>query len=964
MKRAPRFRRLVTFALTTFLALSSAGAGLGQAESGNLFGTTRSDGGPLPGVTVELSGLGASLVQTSDGQGNFRFPGLAPGVYRLSASLDGFSPIVYESVTLAVGRNTALEVALLPEIEETITITAQSPILDERRISAGATVSKVELEKIPTARDPWVILQSVPGVLTSSVNVGGNKSGYQQGFTGTGSPSWDNTYAIDGVVITDAAAGNSSSTYYDFGSLEEIEVSTGGTEISKMSGGVTLNMVTKRGTNQWRGAARYIVADDGWQSRLAPNPRVLGEGQTQFTQGDRLTLLEEYGVEGGGPLIRDRFWGFGFYSKNGIDRLTIDDVRDFTELETYGLKLNFQVTEHNSGVAFLHDNRKRVDGRGASPSRTQPATQDQDGQNRIYKIENTQIVGSGLFLTGLVSYVHEPFSLLPKGGIDGPTAVLDQDYVWQNNYWWGTAHRQQRQATVEGGLFFSTGEIEHELRFGAGYRRASTRSASGWPGYQIRLDYYTALGYAYNIVEFDRDVAVAYSTDYSDLYAQDTLLAGKTTVNLGLRYDRQQGRLNSASVPGVPGMETLPDGSLLLPAVSFDGSRQKFSWDDIAPRLGLTRALGEKRETLIRASYSRFATQMDQWYQWLEWPISGSYAGFYYDDDNGDGRVSAGEVVGLEEGPLYTNGYDPRAERGRFDLDPSFHGAVNDEVILGIEHALMPELVVGLSATWRRQSQMEEYERLVEEDGVVRPHLRGDYELFHVDTVTLPDGSTRDVEVYGLRKGVADTGRTYVTNGDRRTEYRGLNLTLNKRLSNRWMLRGHFSWSDWIWRVPASEREEPNNRPYWSGGADDGGPVWSPPISPGWSYRLGGLVQIAPDRPWGFDLAANLWGRQGYAIAYIVAEKTRFADGLQSNFFVTRPLDEYRLPDVHLVDLRLDKSLKLGEVEATVGVECFNVFNRSTVLRRNSTLRQGRSDWVQEVVSPRIFRLNLRLAFH
>lgn len=94
---------------------------------------------------------------------------------------------------------------------------AASPVLDERRISAGATVSQTELEKIPTARDPWVVMAETPGVLTDRINVGGNESGQQSA-----------TWSVDGVVITEMQAMGSSPASYDFDSFEEMQLSTGG----------------------------------------------------------------------------------------------------------------------------------------------------------------------------------------------------------------------------------------------------------------------------------------------------------------------------------------------------------------------------------------------------------------------------------------------------------------------------------------------------------------------------------------------------------------------------------------------------------------------------------------------------------------------------------------------------------------------------------------------------------------
>src|SRR5258708_15327970 len=88
-------------------------------------------------------------------------------------------------------------------VEDVITGTSESPLLDERSIRTGNTVSQNELARIPTARDPWTVLQSTPGVLIDRVNVGGNESGQQSTYTGPGSFQNQAIWSVDGVVITD-----------------------------------------------------------------------------------------------------------------------------------------------------------------------------------------------------------------------------------------------------------------------------------------------------------------------------------------------------------------------------------------------------------------------------------------------------------------------------------------------------------------------------------------------------------------------------------------------------------------------------------------------------------------------------------------------------------------------------------------------------------------------------------------
>ncbi|HEV8242331.1 MAG TPA: carboxypeptidase-like regulatory domain-containing protein, partial [Thermoanaerobaculia bacterium] len=164
-----KFSTLLLAALVLLLAGAPAFA---QLQTGNLYGEAKDQsGGVLPGVTVTLTGGGAPQVQVTNAQGQFRFLSLSPGDYALRAELQGFSTVDYPNIVINIGRNTNIEVTLQSAIEDTITVTTESPLLDERRISTGATVAQTELEKIPTARDPWAILQTTPGVLTDRINV-------------------------------------------------------------------------------------------------------------------------------------------------------------------------------------------------------------------------------------------------------------------------------------------------------------------------------------------------------------------------------------------------------------------------------------------------------------------------------------------------------------------------------------------------------------------------------------------------------------------------------------------------------------------------------------------------------------------------------------------------------------------------------------------------------------------------
>jgi hypothetical protein len=948
----------------------------------------------------------------TNAQGQFRFLSLAPGSYSLKAELEGYSTIDYPNIVINVGRNTSIEITLSAAVEDVITVTAESPLLDERRISTGATVNSTELEKIPTARDPWAILQTTPGVLTDRINVGGNESGQQSQYVGPGSGGDQAVWSVDGMVITDMAALGSSPAYYDFDAFEEMQVTTGGSDSTIATGGVVLNMVTKRGTNEWRGTGRYYLTDEGNQSDLdfdqgdlaQAGPWRTGSGatnsQTSFKQGNRIVEITDLGAEVGGPIVKDRLWIWGSYGKTEVDLLTIADVSDFTELETKNAKLNAQIAANNSATAFYFDSEKVKIGRNAGPTRPQETTWNQGGFGdtpTAYKVEDTHIFSSNFYLTGMYSKVNGGFELVPQGGFanNGPAATRTNDTVWHNTFQLYQTERPQDQYKLDASNFFNTGSLSHELKFGAGYRKAEVRSLSHWGGGGFIFENgLVGLPAGINYIIATRDSGLAVEQEYTSAYAQDTLTVGNLTVNLGLRWDKQEATNLSASAPENP---IFPD---VLPAVSQGSFDAGFDWTNISPRLGLTYALGAERKTLLRASYSRFADQLGTGFATWTNPLAGiSYSYFYGTQSAGPSTspLNPGLII---QGP---NGFSSNVNPVTGGLlnssavDSDLSAPLTDELLFGIEHALLPEFVVGVNLTYRQITDILEGELLVFDGPTAecdanfnsllcpafapgnlgslgRLHTRADYEQVNFPT-PLPDGTTANVTRWRLRSGVSTRGGQFLENGDREQEYQGLSLVFNKRLANRWMLRGNFSWANWEWSsVPDSERENLNQN--LGGGDTEGDPVLQGSgtgsgskggiyINSEWSYSINGLYQIAPDRPWGFNVALNLTGRQGYPLPYFRLSPAELAreNFDQDQIQLTGSPDSLRLDDIHMVDARVEKEFSFSDFGLTLGVDVFNVFNEAYILQRQHRILTSSSDNVTEITSPRIIRFGARLSF-
>ena len=211
-------RKLLIIITVLFLA----GTLSAQVRTGNIYGmVVDTDGNSLPGVTVTLTGsLTAPVTSISSADGVFRFLSLAPAQdYTLKAELEGFKTEIQENIIVVVGANVEVTMTMeMGALEEEVTVTAVTPVVDTKRTTVGENVTRDVLQSLPSARDPWVVLQQAPGIYVDRENIGGSESGQQASFQARGGGS--NQWAMDGVVITDPSA-ISSPSYYDFDAFEE-----------------------------------------------------------------------------------------------------------------------------------------------------------------------------------------------------------------------------------------------------------------------------------------------------------------------------------------------------------------------------------------------------------------------------------------------------------------------------------------------------------------------------------------------------------------------------------------------------------------------------------------------------------------------------------------------------------------------------------------------------------------------
>ena len=959
--------------LATFLLAAPALGQFGEAK-GNLYGKVVDEqGGVLPGVTVTLRGQGAPQIQNTDSKGEFRFLNLAPGTYSLTLSLAGFGTVNRENLAVNLGRNTELvETMKLSSVAATVTVTGETPVLDTRKVQTGAQITQAELKSIPTARDPWVMLQSTPGVQIDRVNVAGSESGQQSTFVSKGSSG--GSFTVDGINFTDLTALGASQGYYDFDSFQEIQVITGGSDPSIAGEGAHVNMITKRGTNEVHGSGRLFVVDQSFEADNVPK-----EAQTQTAgigAGNKITSVQEYGFEAGGPIVKDHLWLWGAYGRDQVNLLVAGTRTDKTTLENLNGKLNWQIVPSNSADVYYQRSDKLKFGRGAGADRPQETTTDQTTPANVWKFGDSQVFSSNLFASVSYNGTNGLFTLTPEGGLD-KQLFIDEGGVWHNSGYFLDSKRPQRQAKGDVSFFFNTGPLGHELKAGFGYLKTIGTSLFGWPGDGsgglAAKTYGTLANCDVPCAAITRDSNSSVEGKYYSAFLGDTLTADRLTINVGVRWDKQFGENLPKLIAANP---TFPD---ILPEINYRGSGREFTWEDYQPRVGITYALGARRTTLVKASYARFASTLGTGTIGLTNPSPGyaSYGYYAWNDANGDHLVQPGEVDTSANGFQFAAYYDPSNPASAASpnkIDRHLSAPLTDEVVVGVDHELFPDLAVGVAYTYRYFKNFVYGIRYDPTTGTIL--TRDDY----VQYATLTDRAGEPIAysepVYQIRPEVlARLGQTppgffYTNRPGYHQTYNGVDFTLTKRLSNRWMMRGFFTFNDHKQHVSSNGCVDPTNVVSNATGqaCRDDNVVATRSVGSGnhtavflnskWQFNINGMYQL----PLAFNVAASFLGRQGYPLNYF---RRSFGpdDGLLRDVEVI-PTDKRRYDNVYELDLRLEKVVPIfANASLTVSGDLFNVTNQNTVLQRYNRLRRSNTNQIKEVQSPRVWRFGARVSF-
>ena len=331
--------------------------------------------------------------------GAYRFPSVAIGTYTVTFELPGFQRFVREGVMITGGFSAEIDAQLeVSSVEKTVIVRGQSPMVDTKSTTLAANFTRDMLENIPSARDPWAILEQTPGVVMDRQSVGGNASGQQPSFLARGSSS-NQMWNLDGAAITDMASGGSPA-HHNFDSFEEIQIQTGGADASIEAGGVSINMITKSGGNRFKGSVHFNNTNQQFESQNVTDAQRL-QGASS---GNPIQDIIEYGGDAGGPIRKGKAWWWTALSRNDVKvgvvgfykptpecqavRIALASnplahsaketrgcyMTDATNLENVDIKVQYQWTRAHKTTAYWGKDAEYRNTRGASATVQPEAT--------------------------------------------------------------------------------------------------------------------------------------------------------------------------------------------------------------------------------------------------------------------------------------------------------------------------------------------------------------------------------------------------------------------------------------------------------------------------------------------------------------------------------------------------------------------------------------------------------------
>jgi hypothetical protein len=904
-----------------------------QVSTGTIAGVIEDAGGAvLPGVSVSLAGerlIGGTATQVTDGNGAYRFDRLPPGSYSLKFELQGFRTVerrdIVVSASFTATVNLKLEVGAL---QETITVAGESPTVDVKSNLQQTVMSQEILEGVPTGRDPWSLAKIIPGVQVNTYDVGGTQAMQQSALRVHGSRDDDKNFAIDGTTVNwPGGGGGSTMLYYDQGMFEEVNYQTSAIPAEVMTGGVYLNMVTKSGSNRWRGDMKTFYAHRSWQSENFDDAIAAG-----LPGGIPITKLYDFNLAGGGPLVRNKLWVNGAYRNWRVDKLTLARNPDGSRAIDDNLIWNtsgkglWQATNNQKvGFSWNYNWKERFHRRDTPPNfaedraslwQTNPAASTQVK----YTLVRRKVVFDSTFgiMDGVTNYYYQP------GTADTDIRIEDigrsEAFVAAERHEEAPNYRAQFDNVVS----YTTSRWggDHLLKAGTQFAQMGMNDQF-WVNGDMHILFDNGAANAVRL--WNTPTAHNSKIRLFGIFAQDTWSYKKLTLNLGVRVDHARGWMPAQS----KGAGTFSAARELAETDVFS------SWRGVW-RTGVVYDLFGSGRTAIKASASRYAAQVGLNMVQRVHPLQRTSGTRPWSDANGD-RIPQESELGT------FSGFPGQSSRYPDANGPDW--PYSDEYTAGVEHQLVHDIRIGATYYYRTNRS------IIGSRNVLVPSTA--YSPQTIGVPAAPAGPGGDIVFYNLRPGFTGLQDNVFDNEDvLNTTFNGVEFTASKRMRDRWQLLAGLTIGKNEGGVLTGDLNDPNNALNFPDGTEG--------TDSAYAFRLSGSYLA----PYDINVSGSFILNDGYPYqsAYAVTRSVFPTLTRSSQTVRLSKRGDERLPDVAMIDLRVSRTFRFNDRRVTPMIELFNLTNADTVVGYNANVG-GSYLRPTEILSPRLLRLGISVDF-
>jgi hypothetical protein len=761
-------------------------------------------GAVMPGVTVEASS--PALIErvrtvTSDAQGQYKILDLRPGTYTVTFTLPGFSTVKREGIELPATFTATVNADLrVGALEETVTVSGASPVVDMQNVIKRQVVGKETIDAMPTSKNWSTIGVMTIGVSSNQNDVGGSAGEHQNQLKAHGGSFNDRLVQLDGLMNANMACNYScTGISTNDASTEELSYEFGAISAEVAGGGVRVNIIPKDGGNRFSGSGFFNYSNDKLQGNNIDDTL----RQQGVPTGDSILRIHDVSGALGGPLKKDkvwfwtahRYWGYEqirtntFYEKNPFDFVFDPDPnRPGTESQhnvSDDIRLTWQISPRNK-VSGYFNYAPRNTNHWILGSTFQPDASNLQNLpvNHFESFTFRSAISSKTLFEAAMGNTSETWTREPVE--DSETSkgypVTEQTTGINFRAYNGTFSRNYTSLrSYRSSLTYVTGS--HALKAGFTLQEGPADT-----------DIYTSKDTAITVRLGQPFQVTVRTTPYTTherlvadlgVYVQDTWTVKRMTVNAGLRWDYLNNKVGAQDAPG---------GTWIGPR-HFDELTNVPNFNDLSPRLGLAYDLFGNGKTAVKATLSRYVQTSTVSYARLLNPLTTSVNNTtrpWTADTNGDGIPQASELGALSNNAFgqvsIATRYDPETIRG-------FGRRRNNWEVSGtVSHELMSRVAAELSYFRRAQGHFTTADNLD-----VTP---ADFQQYCVNAPAdprLPNGGGYQIcglyDIVPAKFGVATNNLvTFVDNYGKQTEvFNGIDFAVNARIRSDLFVTGGFA---------------------------------------------------------------------------------------------------------------------------------------------------------------------------